>query len=622
MPPKRWCGYSLSRSLKPKRKSRLTGGIIELRIQSSLKVGYRCLFIWVPAAAWSACRVLDYRTVARQSVPRLRRRSGGSGAVQRLEEGEQMREQEYEADVVIVGLGGAGACAAIAAHDAGAEVIVVEKQPKEHHYPNTRISGGGFHSPDPSGDPQALKEYVKAMFSGENLAQSLEGEQPEFSDELAEVWANLSPENEDFMRSLDPDFKTFKLSNAAFPDFPGARDAGYAVVRSTYTGRSDEASRIRNTRDAQKDEKEAGEAFYTCLRTGIASRDIRVDFATRAQSLIVDEDGAVTGVRASGDSGETTYVARRAVILTCGGYEYNKRMRKAFLEGPGGEGWAFYGSTENTGDGIEMALKVGAGIAKAGKVAGRIICAIPERRHGLKIGLNTSAVGKPNEIVVDNYGRRFASERRITKDPSRYIFYKEVLPFDTISLLYPRIPSWMVFDEELRCKGPVVRLAAAAYAGVTWGDDNLEAIEKGWVLKGETLEELARKINEHPDNKGLMDSKTLKQTVETYNDHCMSGHDPDFNRDPDTLGPVATPPFYAIPLYPGGPNTKGGLRADGKRRVLDWQDRPIARLYAAGEIASAFQFVYQGGGNLAECITFGRAAGRAAAALHPWKESV
>ena len=83
------------------------------------------------------------------------------------------------------------------------------------------------------------------------------------------------------------------------------------------------------------------------------------------------------------------------------------------------------------------------------------------------------------------------------------------------------------------------------------------------------------------------------------------------------MGVVRKPPFFAIPLYPGGPNTKGGLRSNARREVLDWDDNPIPRLYAAGEINSAFQFVYQGGGNLAECIVFGRVAGANAAAETP-----
>jgi succinate dehydrogenase/fumarate reductase flavoprotein subunit len=296
-------------------------------------------------------------------------------------------------------------------------------------------------------------------------------------------------------------------------------------------------------------------------------------------------------------------------------------MRKAFLDGPGVEGWAFYGTTENTGDGIEMALKVGAALTKVGKIAGRVICAIPERRHGLKIGLNTSGVGKPNEIVVDNYGKRYASERRITKDPSRYIFYKEALLFDTVDLVYPRIPSWMVFDEKMRSSGPVVRVASATYNSVDWGDDNIKAIEKGWVIKADTVEELGEKIRNHPENRGLMAPDALAETVKQFNGYCKDGKDPDFDREPSSLGPVEKGPFYAIPLYPGGPNTKGGLRSNARREVLDWEDQPIPRLFTAGEISSAFQFVYQGGGNLAECITFGRIAGRNAAAQTPIVQS-
>ena len=527
------------------------------------------------------------------------------------------RTPEIYADVIVIGFGSAGGCAAVAAHDSGAEVILLEKEPEARHYSNTRMSGGGFHSPRASGNFQALKAYAKAMFSGENLPLKLEGEQPEFSDELAELWARHAPENEGFMRSLDPLFKTVNIANAAFTDFPGAAESGYAVVKSTYTGSEDEAVQIRKTRDAVKTQKEAGEAFHTCLLTGLQSRRIPIHYGTPAQGLVLDDAGAVIGVEALRGDRRITYHARRAVILTCGGYEYNVNMRKAFLEGAGIDGWAFYGSAANTGDGIRMALKAGAALSKIGTIAGRVICAIPERRHGLRIGLNTASVGKPNEIVVDNHGRRYAGERRITKDPSRYQFYKEALQFDTVTLTYPRIPSWMIFDSTMMQAGPIVRVASAAYMDIDWGEDNMNALRNGWILQGATIEELAVRIRDHADNRGLMDPALLSGAVENWNGYCTAGHDPDFEREADTMGPVAKPPFYAIPLYPGGPNTKGGLRSNGRREVLDWDDRPIPRLYTAGEISSVFQFVYQGGGNLAEGIVFGRIAGRNAAAEHP-----
>ena len=97
---------------------------------------------------------------------------------------------DKEADVVVVGFGGAGACAAIAAADAGASVILLEKNAEAEHLSNTLMSGGIFHSPDKDGDKEALKEYLRGMFSGENLSTKNEGEQsPLFVDGIVEKFA-------------------------------------------------------------------------------------------------------------------------------------------------------------------------------------------------------------------------------------------------------------------------------------------------------------------------------------------------------------------------------------------------------------------------------------------------
>jgi predicted oxidoreductase len=147
--------------------------------------------------------------------------------------------------------------------------------------------------------------------------------------------------------------------------------------------------------------------------------------------------------------------------------------------------------------------------------------------------------------------------------------------------------------------------------------DNSDAIERGWILKADTLEELAEKIKADPENKERIDAQTLVDTVAEFNAYCAAGEDKKFGRSPDTMGPVETPPFYAIKLYPGGPNTKGGVDADAQRRVLDWAGKPIPRLFTAGEISSVFKFTYQAGGNLTECIVCGRVAGKNAAEMPP-----
>ena len=132
----------------------------------------------------------------------------------------------------------------------------------------------------------------------------------------------------------------------------------------------------------------------------------------------------------------------------------------------------------------------------------------------------------------------------------------------------------------------------AAYGLVPWSKDNLDAIERGWILKADTLEELAEKIKADPENRDMITAEQLRQSVETFNAYCGAGEDKDFQRSIDTMAPVITPPFYAMKLYPGGPNTKGGVDANAKRQVLDWQGQPIKRLYTAGEISSVFKFTY------------------------------
>lgn len=514
------------------------------------------------------------------------------------------------ANVVVLGYGGSGACAAIEAHDAGARVVLLEKQRKATHTPNTRMAGGIFHCPN--GDRAAIKQYAIAMMSGDNMSWKLEGEEPGLVDELAEVWAADTPGTVDFMKSLDPAFRPIATGGPAFPTFPGAKQSGYRVFSATYTDKADVSI---PTRDLPKREKMNGEAFFAVLTTAVANRTIAVHFETSAEQLIADKSGRIVGVVASRIGRPFRVQAKRAVVITTGGYEYNVAMRRGFLEGPGVKGWAFWGTPANTGDGIEMALAFGARLDKVAKSAAGLMVGIPHAQSGLTMGVGHNGDAAPHTMTVDNYGARYANEVLHNIDPSRYFFYKEVVAFNVLTLDYPRCPSWMIFDETLRASTPLANLGFGPVGQglVSWSKDNSAEVAKGWILTGDTIEELAAKIQAHPDNRHLMNADTLVKSVARFNELCAQHKDIDFNRLASTLGAVEKAPFYAAPMYAGGPNTKGGLAANAKRQVLDWKGRPIPRLYSAGEISSAFKFVYQGGGNLTECIVFGRIAGRNAA---------
>ena len=201
----------------------------------------------------------------------------------------QQQKWDKEADVIVVGLGGAGAATAITAADNGADVIVIERQPAATLRSNTRMSGGIFHCPDKSGNKAALKEYAKAMFSGENIPGKLEGEQPQVSDGLAEAWAEYTPGLLDWMKKQDPKFQAFAtpgFKGAAFPTFPGAKDCGYQVYRSSYPDRIP-AGFNTPCYNGPKEKAISGEAFWLCLDNGIKTRadKIKVDYETRGRDL-------------------------------------------------------------------------------------------------------------------------------------------------------------------------------------------------------------------------------------------------------------------------------------------------------------------------------------------------
>jgi succinate dehydrogenase/fumarate reductase flavoprotein subunit len=491
---------------------------------------------------------------------------------------------DREADIVCVGYGGAGAITAITAAGLGATVVILEKQPGDtvseiRHTPNTRSSGGVVVCPT---DAAKAAEHLFALSWGSTPR------------EVCAAWGKYTVENVQWIEKMGgrlvPEGQY--LGTGEFPDLPGYE----SIKVRLYSG--------------------GGPAFFKMLDENVKKRKaIEVIYEAPGMEPVINGTGTVIGVIAQQNGRKFAVKARKAVILTTGGYEWDEELKLNTLRGYPSY---FYGNPGNTGDGIRMAQKAGAALWHLNTISGRVIPYF----EGFKPALQG---GTPRGfILVDKYGRRFVKERPW----AAHSFWLEVCVFDTERTEYPRIPCYSVFDDDALKLGPPATGASKGFlpdgktqqSYYTWSKDFVDEINKGWLLKGETIEDLAALISKDRQNGGRMTATVLRDTIEEYNRFCAAKKDIKFEREAGTLVPVKKGPFYALKMYPGGPNTQGGPTRNAKSQVLDSSGKSIPHLYAAGELGSVYGFLYPtGGGNLAEMIAFGRIAAENAVNEKPWK---
>ena len=172
---------------------------------------------------------------------------------------------------------------------------------------------------------------------------------------------------------------------------------------------------------------------------------------------------------------------------------------------------------------------------------------------------------------------------------------------------YPRIPAWLVLDDEGRQLFPL-GMPSYHQEGVSfeWSEDNKVEIEAGILHQASSLEELSQKTG--------IALAVLKQSIEDWNECCKNGLDEEFGRPSETMMAIKKPPFVFAELWPIVSNTQGGPVHDDKNQVLNPFGEAIPGLYAAGELGSLFGHLYLSGGNIAECFIGGKIAGENAAA--------
>ncbi len=508
----------------------------------------------------------------------------GTGAVQSSD-----IDWAEETDVIVVGFGGAGAAAAINASEAGANVIVLEKAPEQDCGGNTSVSGGTMCVVDPSKLDMA-HEFIRYQMPDTTADEEIDG----YLEESATL--------EQWLIDHGADVKVGETRGSMY----GALDTAEAFPKTLKVGGN-------------------GYGLFTFLKGAVeSSAGVSVRYETSARRLIFDPaTKEVLGVAASDASGEELNIkAKRGVVLCLGGFENNHQMKTAYY--PPNVPIFPCGTPYNTGDGVGMVAEVGAQLRGFSSVEwGCHCCKLASEEVGVSCGFTwTDFECWNNSIMVNARGERFVNESgRTVSDRAimRPLHDKSQLPelaFSMDTLSYTNLPMFFVCDDAKVSAGPVFNNCSAAagnhwahiHEWYTWSDDNQAEIEKGWLVKADTVEELADKLG--------IDPAGLAAAVATYNESCAAGADGAFGRT-DALTPLGTPPFYGCELGLGLINTQGGPTRDGAHHVLDPEGNPIPRLYAGGEFGSLYGWLYQGAGNLPEALG-ARVAGANAANEEPW----
>lgn len=476
---------------------------------------------------------------------------------------------------MIIGYGAAGATAAITAHDAGTKVLILEKAPESEMGGNTRVALQLWLSPFPV---EQFISYFNALCGAYTVMP-----------EIVSVWAEEMTKNTEWVRGLggDPVLLNSGAEKAEFPELPGAE-----CVRSY---------RLRQGL--------GHEHLWKLLKAAVDKRQIEVLHATPGKELIQEPTTKeILGIKAEHEGKMLIIKARRAVALTCGGFENNQEMIKNFL--PDLPYCYPSGTPHNSGDGIKMALAVGADLWHMTNIAGPLYqLKVPEYTTVMNLTpLNFANEYPGGMIIVGANGRRFTNEK------PRFAHGKVKINGQWTKTPTP-CPMFMIFDHIQFSAGPLYNNNSSffwtpLFKLYHWSDDNTAEIDKGWIKRANTISELAEQIQ--------LDKAVLEDTVNRWNYYCAIGEDLEYDRT-KMLVPIKDGPFYAIEVSPSFLNTQGGPKRNAKAQIVRPNGSPIQRLYSAGELGSIFSYLYQGGGNLGDCLASGRIAGRNAAAEKPWE---
>ena len=485
-----------------------------------------------------------------------------------------------EHDVIVVGAGNAAFCAALAAQEQGASVLMLEAAPEEESGGNSRFTAGSIRVV--YNGVEDIKTLVPDLTEAE-IATTDFGTytQEQFFDDMARVTQHRA----------DPDLIEL-LVTRSFDTLCWMRDKGVRFIPIYGRQAFKIDGKFKFWGGLTVESVGGGPGLVNMLTEAARKRGVEVRYQTRALDLLYD-GARIGGVRVR-SNGHVSELRGKSVVLACGGFEANPEWRTRYL-GPGWDLAKVRGSRFNAGDGIRMALEIGASPRGNWSGCHAVGWEMNAPEFGdLAVGDQFQKHSYPFGIMVNATGKRFVDEGA---DFRNYTYAR----YGRVILEQPNQFAWQIFDQKVK------HLQRDEY--------RIRQITKA---TGDTIEELAKKLDG-------VDAAQFVKTIAEYNAAVRQDipFNPNVKDGRRTQGlaidksnwanTIDQPPFEAYGVTCGITFTFGGLRINTDGEVLNTDYQPIRGLYAAGELVGGiFYFNYPGGSGLISGAVFGKIAGSSA----------
>ena len=491
-------------------------------------------------------------------------------------------DSTVDADVVVVGAGGAGMTAAITAAAEGKSVVILESQ--------SMVGGNSVRATGGMNAGKTVYQDENEFGESAGVEKTLKTAAEKYADNetitalaktVSEQWAAYQANPTGYFDSVelmeldtmiggkginDPELVETLCANSA--DAIDWLDEHGITLHNVSSFGGASVKRIHRPVNAEGKTVSVGSYMIPLLQENCEKAGVKMMLDTTATEILTDANGAVVGVKATGASGETVTVNAKAVVLATGGFGANLDMVVKYK--PELKGFMTTNAPGIQGQGIEMAQAIGAATVDMDQIQ------IHPTVEANTAALITEGLRGDGAILINEEGQRFIDE----------VGTRDVV--SAAEIAQTGSYSWLVVDQAMADASSVIQ----GY------------IKKGYTVTGATYEELGKAMG--------VDAAAFAETMEKWNGYVEAKNDPDFGRT-SFANPLNTAPYYAVKVTAGVHHTMGGLKINANTEVLNEKGEVIPGLFAAGEVTGGVHGANRLGGNaVADFTVFGRIAGAAA----------